>query len=128
MTMSEKRDYYEILGVARTAGVDEIRKAYRQLALKHHPDRNPGDATAEAKFKEATEAYGVLSDDGKRGRYDQFGHAGVEGGFDPASSADVFSHFQDLFSEFFGGFGGQGRARSGPRRGADVRVQERLSL
>ncbi|EYF02381.1 molecular chaperone DnaJ [Chondromyces apiculatus] len=125
--MSEKRDYYEILGVARDASPDDIRKAYRQLALKHHPDRNPGDSAAEACFKEATEAYGVLSDADKRARYDKFGHAGLEGGggFD----GDIFSHFQDIFSEFFGGMGGGGgRGRRGPARGQDVRVQQRLTL
>ncbi|AKT42309.1 molecular chaperone DnaJ [Chondromyces crocatus] len=126
--MSEKRDYYEVLSVARDASPDDIRKAYRQLALKFHPDRNPGDASAEVKFKEATEAYQVLSDADKRGRYDQFGHAGLEGavGFE---GGDIFSHFQDIFSEFFGGFGGGGgRGRRGPARGQDIRVQQRLTL
>jgi molecular chaperone DnaJ len=126
--MSEKRDYYEVLGLAREASPDDIRKAYRQAALKFHPDRNPGDASAEARFKEATEAYQVLSDEEKRRRYDQFGHAGLEGvgagGFD----GDIFSHFQDIFSEFFGGFGGGQRRRRGPTRGQDIRVQQRLSL
>lgn len=127
--MSNKRDYYEILGVSRTASADELRKVYRQLALKYHPDRNPNDASAEAKFKEVNEAYSVLSDDAKRARYDQFGHAGLEGaGFDP-SGGDIFSHFQDLFSEFFGGSGGrQQQGRGHQRRGADVRIQERLTL
>lgn len=124
--MSTKRDYYEVLGVSRTASSDELRKAYRQLALKHHPDRNQGDAAAETLFKEVNEAYSVLSDDQKRAVYDQFGHAGLEGrgGVD---SGDIFSHFQDLFSEFFGG-SPQGRGRGSQRRGADVRAQERLSL
>ncbi|AUX21055.1 molecular chaperone DnaJ [Sorangium cellulosum] len=127
--MSEKRDFYEVLGLARDATPDDIRKAYRQAALKYHPDRNPGDASAECRFKEATEAYQVLSDEEKRRRYDQFGHAGLEGmgagGFD----GDIFSHFQDIFSEFFGGFGGGGqRRRRGPARGQDIRVQQRLSL
>ncbi|MFO0658359.1 MAG: molecular chaperone DnaJ [Polyangiaceae bacterium] len=124
-----KRDYYEVLGVARTANPDEIRKAYRQTALKFHPDRNPGDAEAEAKFKEATEAFGVLSDEQKRARYDRFGHEGVEG-FDGGNAGDIFSHFQDLFSEFFGGGmpGGRQQQRGGQRRGSDVRVQERLPL
>lgn len=127
--MANKRDFYEILGVARGASGDELRKAYKQLALKHHPDRNPNDATAESLFKEVNEAYSVLSDEGKRARYDQYGHAGLEGMGAGAGDGDIFSHFQDLFSEFFGG-GGGGRQgpRSAPRRGADVRIQERLSL
>lgn len=125
--MTQKRDYYEILGVAKDASADDIRKAYRQAALKNHPDRNPGDSSAEARFKEATEAYQVLSDEEKRGRYDRFGHAGVEGGI-PDMGGDIFSHFQDIFSEFFGGFGGGQRRRGGPARGQDIRVQQRLSL
>ena len=128
--MTQKRDYYDVLGVNRTASGDEVRKAYKAAALKHHPDRNPGDASAEGKFKEASEAYSVLSDDDKRQRYDQLGHAGLEGvgGMD-FSSNDIFSQFQDLFSDFFGGFGGAPRQRrSGPLRGADLRVQQRLSL
>ena len=129
--MTQKRDYYEVLGVGREAGPDEVRKAYRQAALKYHPDRNPGDATAEGKFREATEAFGVLSDQDKRGRYDQFGHAGLEGvgGID-FNGVDIFSHFQDIFADFFGGFGGnanRGR-RGGPQRGSDLRVQQRLSM
>lgn len=130
--MSDKRDYYEVLGVERGAAADEIRKAYKREALKHHPDRNPGDAAAETKFKAVNEAYQVLSDDEKRRIYDQFGHAGLEGGmggFDGAS--DVFSHMQDLFAEMFsgggfGGFGGGGRRQ--PARGGDLRMQARLSL
>ncbi len=128
--MSEKRDYYDVLGLARTASSDEIRKAYKQAALKFHPDRNPGDKEAESKFKEATEAFGVLSDQEKRARYDQFGHAGLEnmGGMD-FSGPDFFSHFQDLFSEFFGGFaGGAPQRRNGPQRGADLRVEQTLTL
>lgn len=126
--MDQKRDYYEVLGVGRDASADDIRKAYRQAALKNHPDRNPGDHAAEARFKEATEAYQVLGDDGKRGRYDQFGHAGVEGVADTAG--DVFSNFQDLFSEFFGGFnqGFSGGRRRGPTRGQDIRIEQRLTL
>jgi molecular chaperone DnaJ len=123
--MTQKRDYYEILGLAKDASADDIRKAYRQAALKNHPDRNPGDAGAEARFKEATEAYQVLSDEDKRARYDRFGHAGVEGV--PDMGGDIFSHFQDIFSEFFGGFGGQ-RRRGGPARGQDIRVQQRFTL
>lgn len=126
--MSEKRDYYEVLGVARDISTEDLRKAYRQAALKNHPDRNPGDAEAEARFKEVTEAYQVLSDDEKRARYDRFGHAGLEGA--PDMGGDIFSHFQDIFSEFFGGAGGPGRqqARRGPARGHDIRVQQRLTL
>jgi molecular chaperone DnaJ len=129
--MSSKRDYYEVLAISRESTSDELRKAYRREALKHHPDRNPGDASAEAKFKEVNEAYQVLSDDDKRRIYDQFGHAGLEtsmgggGGFDGIT--DVFAHMQDLFSEMFSGgagFGGGGR----PRRGGDMRVQTRLTL
>jgi molecular chaperone DnaJ len=123
--MSEKRDYYEILGIARDASGDDIRKAYRQAALKNHPDRNPGDNAAEARFKEATEAYQVLSDEDKRSRYDRFGHEGLEGMAD--FGGDIFSHFQDIFSEFFGGGGQKGRRR-GPARGQDLRVQQRLTL
>jgi molecular chaperone DnaJ len=126
--MSSKRDYYESLGVTRECSTDELRKAYRREALKHHPDRNQGDAAAEARFKEINEAYQVLSDDEKRRIYDQFGHAGLEGGggaggFDGIN--DVFSHMQDLFTEMFSGsmgFGGR------PRRGGDLRIQQRLSL
>lgn len=125
--MSEKRDFYEVLGLARDATPDDIRKAYRQAALKYHPDRNPGDASAESRFKEATEAYQVLSDEEKRRRYDQFGHAGLEG-MGGGADSDIFSHFQDIFSEFFGGFGGGQRRRRGPARGQDIRVQQRLSL
>jgi molecular chaperone DnaJ len=122
---TQKRDYYEVLGVAKEASTEDIRKAYRKEALKSHPDRNPGDAAAEARFKEATEAFQVLADEEKRGRYDRFGHAGLEGMGE--GGADIFSHFQDLFSEFFGGMGGQ-RRRGGPSRGQDLRLQQRLSL
>ncbi len=129
--MSSKRDYYEVLSVSREATAEELRKAYKREALKHHPDRNPGDAAAEAKFKEANEAYQVLADEQKRQIYDRFGHAGLEGaggggqGFDGIN--DVFSHMQDLFSEMFSGsmgFGGGGR----PRRGPDLRIQQRLTF
>ena len=131
--MNDKRDYYEVLGVGREASDDEIRRSYRQAALKFHPDRNPGDATAEAKFKEATEAYSVLSDKEKRATYDRFGHAGLGGGFDfgNAGMADILSHFQDMFSDFFGGFGGfagGGARRRQPERGQDVRVEAQISL
>jgi len=116
-----KRDYYEILEVSRTATDQEIKSSYRKLALKFHPDRNQGDKKAEEKFKEAAEAYAILSDSDKRARYDRFGHAGVGGaaqGFDPSQ----FTGFEDIFGglgDIFG-FGGGGR-RSGPQRGADLR-------
>lgn len=127
--MSDKRDYYEVLGVERTASADEIRKAYKREALKHHPDRNPGDAAAEAKFKVVNEAYQVLSDDEKRQIYDQFGHAGLEGGMGAGGDAsDVFAHMQDLFAEMFSGGFGFGGGRRQTRRGSDLRVQARLTL
>jgi molecular chaperone DnaJ len=127
--MSEKRDYYEVLSVERGASADEIRKAYKREALKHHPDRNPGDAAAEAKFKSCNEAYQVLSDDEKRRIYDQFGHAGLEGGGGFQGAGDVFAHMQDLFAEMFsgGGFGGGGGQRR-QARGSDLRMQARLTL
>jgi molecular chaperone DnaJ len=127
--MSSKRDYYEALAASREATADELRKAYKREALKCHPDRNPGDASAEVRFKEINEAYQVLSDENKRRIYDQFGHAGLDGaggaGFDGGIS-DVFAHMQDLFVEMFSqGGGGAGR---GGRRGGDLRVQARLTL
>jgi molecular chaperone DnaJ len=131
--MSAKRDFYEVLSVTREAGDDEIRRAYRKLALKYHPDRNPDDPEAEGKFKEATEAFSVLNDREKRGLYDRFGHAGLEGrgGFDfqGAGLGDILSQFQDMFSDFFGfggGFGGQ--QRRGAARGRDVRVDATITL
>lgn len=125
--MSAKRDYYEVLGVERTASTEEVRKAYKREALKHHPDRNPGNATAEATFKVINEAFQVLSDEEKRQIYDQFGHAGLEGGMGGGDASDVFSHMQDLFSEMFSG-GGFGGGRRQQRRGGDLRVQSRLTL
>src|SRR5690554_232682 len=135
--MSNKRDYYEVLKVAKNASAEEIKKAYRKKAIKYHPDRNQGDETAEEKFKEAAEAYEVLSDQNKRSRYDQFGHAGVGGaagggGFGGGMSMDdIFSHFGDIFGGHFGfgGFGG-GSSRGGTRvrRGSDLRVKVRLTL
>jgi molecular chaperone DnaJ len=127
--MAEKRDYYEVLSVARDASADDLRKAFRREAMKHHPDRNPGDAEAEARYKEANEAYQILNDQEKRAVYDQYGHAGLEGGAGfGGGSGDVFSHMQDLFQEMFSGsgFGGGGRRRQ--QRGADLRVEAKLSL
>ena len=125
--MQDKRDYYDVLGVGKSASSAEIRKAYKKLALKYHPDRN-SEAGAEAKFKEITEAYGVLTDDDKRRVYDQFGHAGLQGGAGRAGG-DPFSHFQDLFSDFFGGMGfGGGGARRGPARGRDIGLEKELTL
>ena len=116
-----KRDYYDVLGVQRDAETEEIKKAYRNLALKHHPDRNPGDSEAEEMFKEAAEAYEVLHDPEKRQIYDQFGHEGLQGtGFSGFGGfEDIFSSFGDLFEEFFGG--GRRRRRGGPSRGRDLR-------
>ncbi len=133
--MAQKRDYYEVLGVDRKADDDTIKRAYRKLALENHPDRNPGNADAERRFKEAAEAYAVLGDEKKRQRYDQFGHAGVEGaqggpGF--ATAEDVFAAFGDMFGgngggffeQFFGGSGQRGRGR----RGASLKVDLELTL
>ena len=116
-----RRDYYEVLGVSRSASDQEIKSAYRKLALKYHPDRNPGDKAAEDHFKEAAEAYAVLADADKRARYDRFGHAGVSGpaGGAPGFNADIFADFSDILGDFFG-FGGGGR-RGGPVRGSDLR-------
>ena len=133
----EKRDYYEVLGVSKSADATEIKKAYRKLALKYHPDKNPGDKEAEEKFKEAAEAYDVLSNEEKRRRYDQFGHAGVggagQGGFGGGMSMDdIFSQFGDIFGSFggFSGFGGFGGGRSARRvnRGANLRVKVKMNL
>ncbi len=122
------RDYYEVLGVPRNASEQEIKSAYRKLALKNHPDRNPGDKQAEERFKEAAEAYGVLGDPDKRQRYDTYGHAGVSGaagaGFDPT----IFADFSDILGDFFGFGDVFGRRRSGPRRGADLRYNLELSF
>ncbi len=121
--MASKRDYYEVLGVARTAAVADIKKAFRQLAMKFHPDKNPGDREAEARFKEVAEAYEVLSDDQKRQTYDRFGHEGLRGagmnaGFQ--SSDEVFSHFSEMFGDLFGFGGAGGGRRRGARRGPDL--------
>jgi len=133
-----KRDYYQILDVSKSASADEIKKAYRKQALKFHPDKNPDDAKAETKFKEAAEAYEVLSNDEKRARYDRFGHAGVGGaasnGFGGAGMTveDIFSSFGDIFGDAFGGFGGFGgggrSARTATRKGSNLRVKVKLDL
>ena len=122
MATTEKRDYYEVLGISRTATLDEIKKSYRKLALKYHPDKNPGDSAAEESFKEAAEAYGVLSDEEKRARYDRFGHGGMSGmgGFDPNQFADFGDILGDLFG-FGDFFGTRGRRGSRAARGNDLR-------
>jgi molecular chaperone DnaJ len=122
-----RRDYYEILEVARDASDQDIKSAYRKLALKNHPDRNPGDAAAEERFKEAAEAYSVLADADKRARYDRFGHAGVSGpaGGGPGFNADIFTDFSDILGDFFGMGGGR---RGGPQRGADLRFDLEISF
>jgi len=126
--MTTKRDYYEILGVDRNADGNEIKAKYRKLALKHHPDRNPGDKEAEEKFKEAAEAYEVLRDTEKRKIYDQFGHEGLQGtGFSGFGGfEDIFSSFGDIFDDFFG-FGGR-RSRTAARRGSDLRYDLTISF
>lgn len=132
-----KRDYYEILGVAKGASQDEIKKAYRKVALKYHPDRNPGDKAAEDKFKEAAEAYEVLSNQEKRAQYDRFGHEGLRGsgGFSGGGMniEDIFSNFGDIFGgfgfdSFFGGGGRSGRASGRGRRGSNLRIKVKLTL
>lgn len=132
-----KRDYYEVLGVDKNVSPDELKKAYRKLALKYHPDRNPGDKEAEEKFKEAAEAYDVLSNPDKKARYDQFGHAGLDGqGFGGGMNMnDIFSQFGDIFGDIFGGggfggfggFGGGGQRRA-VRRGSNLRIKVKLTL
>ncbi len=132
MATQAKRDYYEVLSVTRTATEQEIKSSYRKLAMQYHPDRNPGNKEAEEKFKECTEAYSVLMDAEKRARYDQFGHAGVNGGggfqgFDPANFADFSDIFGDIFSDFFGVNVGGGR-RSRAQRGGDARADLTLTF
>lgn len=130
-----KRDYYEVLGVDKNAGPDDIKRAYRRLAIKYHPDKNPGDKSAEGKFKECAEAYEVLSDTDKRARYDQFGHAGMQGAgvhdFSRMNVEDIFGalNLEDLFGDFFG-FTGRSRrgARAGSRRGYDLETMVQLTL
>ncbi|MBA5247347.1 molecular chaperone DnaJ [Marnyiella aurantia] len=132
-----KRDYYEVLGISKGASADEIKKAYRKMALKYHPDKNPGDKEAEEKFKEAAEAYEVLSDDNKKARYDQYGHAGMggAGGFGGGfggggmNMEDIFSQFGDIFGGQFGGGGfGGGSAQRQQLRGSNLRVRIKLNL
>lgn len=137
-----KRDYYEVLGVPKNAEDTAIKKAYRKIAMKYHPDRNPDDKSAEEKFKEAAEAYEILSDADKRARYDRFGHAGVSqnggggfGGSGGMTMEDIFSQFGDIFGDggspfesFFGGGGGGGRTRSRGKRGSNLRVKVKLTL
>ena len=137
-----KRDFYEVLGVDKSASAEEIKKAYRKKALQFHPDKNPGNKEAEEKFKEAAEAYDVLSDPSKKSRYDQFGHAGVDGmgaggpgGFAGGFTMDdIFSRFGDIFGGAFGGnpfgsaFGSQAGTRRGVRRGSDIRIRVKLNL
>lgn len=132
-----KRDYYEVLGVSKSASLDEIKKAYRKVAMQYHPDRNPGDKAAEEKFKEAAEAYEVLNDSDKRTQYDRFGHnafgAGRGGGFGNMNTEDIFSHFSDIFGDdaFGGFFGGGGRRSSNSRgrgtQGSNLRVKLKMN-
>ena len=133
-----KRDYYEVLGVDKNATPDELKKAYRKLALQYHPDRNPGDKEAEEKFKEAAEAYDVLSNPDKKARYDQFGMAGMEGAYGQGgmNMNDIFSNLGDLFGDLFGGgfrtgftgFGGGGGAARRVLRGSNLRIKVKLTL
>lgn len=135
--MAEKRDYYEVLGVDKSAGASEIKKAYYKLAKQYHPDVNPGDAEAEKKFKEINEAYAVLSDDDKKAKYDQYGHAAFENGgagggdgagFEGFDFGDIFSSFFGGGSSGFGGFGGGGNRRNAPMRGEDIYARVTLTF
>jgi molecular chaperone DnaJ len=133
---TKKRDYYEVLGVQKNASEDEIKSAYRKLALKYHPDKNRGNPEAEEKFKEATEAYEVLRDSKKRAQYDQYGHEGIQGGFEGfgrtayADFSDIFGGFDlnDIFEGFFGGMGGGSRRSSRARRGSDIQYDLVIEL
>ena len=124
--MATKRDYYEVLGVAKSASEDDIKKAYRKLAGKFHPDRNPGDEVAIASFKEAAEAFGILSDPDKKARYDRYGHAGVEGGFQDVD--DIMSAFGGIFGGIFNGAGGGSRGPGGPRARKGESLQTSLTI
>ena len=135
--MAEKRDYYEVLEVSRDASPEDIKKAYRKKAIQYHPDKNPGDKEAEEKFKEAAEAYDVLSNPDKKARYDRFGHAGMDGaaggGAGGFSMDDIFSQFGDIFSGFgfgggFSGFGGGAQRGTRVSRGSDIRIRVKLNL
>ena len=132
-----KRDYYDILGVDKSSSKEEIKKAYRKIAIKYHPDKNPGDKASEDKFKEAAEAYEVLSDESKKARYDRFGHSGMEGGGFGGGGMnmdDIFSRFDDIFGGGGGGFGdffgGSGRGGGGTRmkKGSNLRIKLKLTL
>ena len=139
-SLSEKRDYYEVLGVGKDADAKEIKKAYRKLAMQYHPDKNPGDKDAEEKFKEINEAYEVLSDEEKRSTYDRFGHDGLngQGGFGGGQGfggfgGSGFGGFEDIFGDIFGssfggGFGSSSSRRRGPKRGADIRQSVTISF
>lgn len=131
--MADKRDYYEVMGIPKNASEDEIKKAFRKLAKQYHPDLNPGDKEAEAKFKEVNEAYEVLSDKDKRARYDQFGHAGVDPSYGAgAAGGSPFTQdmdFGDIFNSFFGGFGGRQQSNpNAPRRGSDIETTVTISF
>ncbi len=135
-----KRDYYDVLGISKSAEQSEIKKAYRKIAMKYHPDKNPGDAKAEEKFKEAAAAYDVLSNEDKKARYDRFGHAGLDGGsggsYSSVNVEDIFSRFSDIFGgngggnpfDSFFGSGGGSRRRARGQRGSDLRVKVRLTM
>src|SRR3990172_9167814 len=130
-----KRDYYEILGVAKTASPEQIKAAYRKMAMKYHPDRNPDNKEAEEKFKEAAEAYEILSDQQKKSQYDQFGHAGAQGmggfGSSGMNMDDIFENFGDIFGSMFGGGGGRQRSRASgpePKNGHDLAQDVSISL
>lgn len=128
-----KRDYYEVLGLSKGASAEEVKKAYRKLAIKYHPDKNPNNPEAEEKFKEAAEAYSVLSDEDKRRRYDQFGHEAAGGGFGGGNvnMEDIFSQFSDIFgsgSPFESFFGGGSRGGRQNKRGSNLRIKLKLTL